>query len=95
MLMRQWEGGSLAGGEGGLERLLSISAAWTLRLPNCSHQFQCVAPSSLLPLTPLPLSITPDLTLPKVNHHPSPLPRPWTIPFLTEALYSPGSRAEF
>ena len=34
----------------------------TLELPNPSHQFQCVAPGSLLTLVPSPLFITSDLT---------------------------------
>ena len=34
----------------------------TLELPNPSHQFQCVAPQSLLTLVPSPLFITSDLT---------------------------------
>lgn len=72
-------------GESLLGKTASPGPLW---LPN--HRLRCVAPSSLEPLAPFPLPFTPDLTLPKVDHHPSLPPWPWIVPFLIEVLQSPG-----
>lgn len=89
--------GSLAVGKvvGSGKTTLSLHCLHPYSCPTPAISFGAWPPPAYLPLPHLPLFITPGLTLSKVNHHPSPSPWPWTVPFLTEALYSPDVRAEF